>query len=309
MDNLPDICVMLSSYNGGEFIREQVDSILAQKNVNVKLLIRDDGSTDNTISILQEYQKCCDNITLILGENIGWKNSFMQLIMLAPDADYYSFADQDDVWMQNKLLWAVNEISKEVNETIVLYGSNVWVTDSNLNVIGTYCHKNFDFQNRPLIQKYDLCCMPGGLTYVFTPELKKLMKKWCPSGDFGHDAICYFLALSFGKIIYDQRPSVLYRQHGNNQIGAPGNFAWWFNKKLNTLFGPCIPFKSYWAKKIKKIYPEIEEKAEKLEILNLFEAYPISLRVKFRLIFRSDLYRRNIIDTIMLYMKILMNKW
>ena len=86
--------VLLSTYNGEKYLKEQLDSIIAQKGVDVHILARDDGSKDDTIKILEGYE----NIDIIKGSNIGVCKSFFELINKSGEYDYYSFADQDDVW-------------------------------------------------------------------------------------------------------------------------------------------------------------------------------------------------------------------
>ncbi|WP_276834352.1 glycosyltransferase, partial [Massilicoli timonensis] len=103
------ILVLLSAYNGEKYISAQIESILYQKTEHqVDLLIRDDGSNDDTLNILQEYEtKYPDRIKVVEGENIGYNKSFFWLIQEANGYDYYSLSDQDDVWLDNKLDIAV----------------------------------------------------------------------------------------------------------------------------------------------------------------------------------------------------------
>ena len=103
------ILVLLSAYNGEKYISAQIESILHQKiEHQVDLLIRDDGSNDDTLNILQEYEtKYPDRIKVVEGKNIGYIKSFFWLIQEANGYDYYSLSDQDDVWLDNKLDIAV----------------------------------------------------------------------------------------------------------------------------------------------------------------------------------------------------------
>lgn len=89
------VTVLMSSYNGEEYIREQIESVLSQENVNVNLLIRDEGSTDSTVDILKNYED--DRISYYVGENFGAARSFFELIYdCSLDSDYYALCDQDD---------------------------------------------------------------------------------------------------------------------------------------------------------------------------------------------------------------------
>lgn len=105
--------VLLSTYNGETYLAEQLDSILAQKEVNVKLLIRDDGSIDETTEILRTYASVHENIRYFCGENCGVVASYFRLFECAdPEVDFYAFADQDDVWDADKLSIACQKLEE-----------------------------------------------------------------------------------------------------------------------------------------------------------------------------------------------------
>lgn len=87
------VTVIMSSYNGSSFIERQIKSIYNQKDVSINCFIRDDGSSDNTLQILTELQKEYANLSFIVGDNVGWEKSFLIALSLAPQADYYAFAD------------------------------------------------------------------------------------------------------------------------------------------------------------------------------------------------------------------------
>ena len=94
--------ILMSTYNGEKYIEEQIQSILNQEEVIIKLYIRDDGSTDNTVKIIESFNK--ENIVLFKMSNIGWKKSSLELTKLVEyhDDEYYAFSDQDDVWKKIK---------------------------------------------------------------------------------------------------------------------------------------------------------------------------------------------------------------
>ena len=98
------VAILMSTYNGEKYLDEQIGSILAQEGVDVTLYIRDDGSSDRTAEIIKYYCKRYHNVSFTQGENLGVGNSFMQLVYDAKDVyDYYAFADQDDIWLRDKL--------------------------------------------------------------------------------------------------------------------------------------------------------------------------------------------------------------
>lgn len=102
-----NVAVLMSTYNGEKYIKEQIESILGQENVSVEIFIRDDGSIDHTVDIVEKY----DNINIIRGENIGVGNSFMELVYKVPNSfEFYAFADQDDIWLNNKMEKGIEKI-------------------------------------------------------------------------------------------------------------------------------------------------------------------------------------------------------
>ena len=130
---MKSVLVVMSAYNGEKYIQEQIDSILAQENVQVKLIIRDDGSVDNTLDIIKKNSANHNNVEYIAGENIGYKRSFYNTLTDSPDTyDYYAFSDQDDVWDKSKLIRAVEMLENESND-IKMYASALRVVDQNLN--------------------------------------------------------------------------------------------------------------------------------------------------------------------------------
>lgn len=206
------IAVLMSTYNGEKFLREQIDSILTQKDTEVLLIVRDDGSSDGTVKVLKEYG---DKITLFEGKNIGFRKSFMWLLDNAPEADYYAFADQDDVWEKDKLITAVKKIKAEDNGSPLMYTSALTCVDENLNYLRkqSFPGLKLNFYSEVVRHRF------AGCTYVINQRLKEI----CMGGSkaeeliYGHDGfVCVMCWLSGGKIIYDQDSHIKFRRHGDN---------------------------------------------------------------------------------------------
>lgn len=215
-----EIVVLMSTYNGEKYIKEQLNSILAQT-YPAHVLIRDDGSKDETVNIIEDYIAAGADINLIKGQNLGVKGSFFELIKLAPEADYYSFADQDDVWLEDKLEAAVTmlqaeECSKGTNVPL-LYCSNTNLVDADLNLI-TRENKN----PRPSFGNALVENICTGCTAVANRALLGKIKENVPDPDkiIMHDWWLYLIAEAFGKTVFDDEPHINYRQHGNNEWGA-----------------------------------------------------------------------------------------
>lgn len=125
-----NILVLMSTYNGEKYLKEQIDSILAQKNVEVTIRVRDDGSTDGTIRILEEYQKC-GKLNWYSSTNMGPAKSFLDLVYNAPlKYDYYAFCDQDDYWKEDKLYKAIERL-EHFDDKPALYHCELEIVDEN----------------------------------------------------------------------------------------------------------------------------------------------------------------------------------
>ena len=133
----PKILVLMATYNGGKYLREQLDSVFLQKNVDITVLVRDDGSIDNTCAILDEYSKRY-NLIWYSGQHLNVANGFYNLMEEAVkmDFDYFAFCDQDDVWDTDKLSIGVSAICS-FNEP-ALYYCGQRLADGNLNFIANH---------------------------------------------------------------------------------------------------------------------------------------------------------------------------
>ena len=217
---MKEVQVLLSSYNGEKYIREQLDSILAQENVAVKLLVRDDGSTDKTVEILKAYEEANDNIRVLYVENLGVIHSFFTLIEEAEEAEFTAFADQDDVWLPEKLFRAVSALEEQKSELPLVYCSAKQLVDEQLNPLSQALHYNNvrpDFGNA-LVEN-----MCTGCTCVINREMLQLLKGRTPDFTVMHDFWIYLVGSCFGRVLYDQESYILYRQHSGNELGAASN--------------------------------------------------------------------------------------
>lgn len=221
MNPRPKILVMLSSYNGERYLARQLDSILGQTDVEVTILIRDDGSSDGTRDILVDYAGKYERIKVLQAQNIGWADSFAELMRIAErdyfnQVDYFAFADQDDFWFPEKLHTACGVLAKEVRPA--LYHSNVWLADREL-VKGDLL-----FDERNGMHTFQTALIDAGIlgcTEVMNKTLLKLSNlllrdKKIPS----HDRMVLLIAHLLGEVVYDNTAHMLYRQHGHNACGG-----------------------------------------------------------------------------------------
>lgn len=214
------VCVLLAVYNGERYLKEQIDSILKQKGVEVFLLIRDDGSKDNSHTILKEYEKL-NNVEVIYGKNVGCADSFRGLLEAAynklSDVDYFAFSDQDDVWLPEKLSVACSVVEKMDETKPCVYCSNVLAVDAQLQAIGLRWKPEQTFINKA---QSLVCSMAHGCTMLFNRKVVELFHKYPPRKLVLHDLWVMNMCMFLGDVYYDPKSYILYRQHGNNVLGA-----------------------------------------------------------------------------------------
>lgn len=221
MEKLPRVVVIMSTYNGEKYLDVQIESILSQKDVDVTLHIYDDVSKDNTVSIAKQYEEKFTNVFVHVNEaNKNFTYNFLDALFSFKDNqeyDYYAFADQDDYWLDDKLITGIKQI--EQKGKCSLYCSNLKVVNENLEYGGKNITK-LNYVNK----HYDEACrnMVTGCTIIMDKEFKNLATKHYPENIYCHDYWLGILAnyCKDANFIRDNCPDrILYRQHGNNQIG------------------------------------------------------------------------------------------
>lgn len=293
--------VLMSTYNGEKYIREQLDSILAQTYSEVKILIRDDGSKDKTVTILKEYAEKYKNITYYEGNNIGVIQSFLQLLKDSDDsAEYYAFADQDDVWLPEKIERAVEKIKNSKKTSPILYCSDLYVTDAELNII-----KRDDKRPRPSFGNALVENICTGCTAVMNHSLRNVINQTRPTNIVMHDWWFYLIASLKGEVLYDNTPHMYYRQHGKNEWGTK-------LKKINVLEYRMQQL----GKKRGYIYRQNEElfinfkdiNSEKKGLLELVQNSEKGVLGKIRLVLNQELYRTKKEDDLVYRIAVLLGK-
>lgn len=215
------VLVLLSSYNGEKYIEEQIRSILAQKDVKVDILVRDDCSSDGTLDIINRYPKH-GALTWYTGKNLGVAHSFMDLVKNAKmNYDFYAFSDQDDVWKDDKLIRAVSTLDKNDISSPQLYCANYKLVDKGLKAIyNNKIHLTTTSFGSSIV--FSNCT---GCTMVFNNCLLRMLKKCTPKNIIMHDDWVHKVCLAIGgSVYYDNSEVLLYRQHENNVDGGIHSF-------------------------------------------------------------------------------------
>ena len=237
MNDQVSIYILMTSYNGEKFIRQQLESIFSQTFKNWQLIISDDGSTDKTKEIILEYQKIWGGkIQLRNGPQKGFAENFLSL---ACDknlvSDFYAFCDQDDVWLPQKLEVAIKQISNASlnNEPYLYCGRTVYVDEQSIAIGQSILFKQPPSFDNALVQS-----IAGGNTMIFNRSSKLVIETVGMVPTPSHDWWLYLLISGVGgKVFYEPTAFVFYRQHRSSIVGENTSFLNKFQRLLRLLNG------------------------------------------------------------------------
>lgn len=288
--------ILLSTYNGDQYLKEQIESILGQEDVITDILARDDGSNDFSISILNSY-----GIKFFQGKNMGAKDSFLELIMKTDATnEFYAFCDQDDIWDKNKLKVAV-EYLDDYKNTPALYFCERKVLIENEIVEYTKMNELLDYHC--LLFK----SVAAGCTIVINREMLLLLRKYYPKHIAMHDSWMIIICSLFGKIIYDEIPHINYRIHENNAVGIISKKKLWIKRIRNMI--KLESYRSYTAYDILQGYSEyLENQKDKLDFLVNISQVRGSMHARIPLIFSRYRYSKHKLDDLAIRIQIFLGR-
>ena len=233
--------IVLSTYNGAKFLAEQLESIQKQTFTDWQLLIRDDGSTDETPQIIQQFATSDKRIKFINAdnrENFGVIKNFFTLVKFEL-ADYYFFSDQDDVWLPNKMATMLDEAQKYDQAKPLMVYMDLSVVDQNLVVTQpSMIQSQSHHANTTLLPELTENTVTGGVSMIN----QALASRWQSTEQIiMHDWYLALLATAIGELVYIDQPGELYRQHENNVLGART-----LRKRLKKWLNPMQAVYKYW---------------------------------------------------------------
>lgn len=214
------VVILLATLNGADYLLEQLQSYCDQSHSNWELLVSDDGSTDQTLEIVDAFAKSVpQRVTALQGAKSGFWRNFLSLIQRSEtEGDFFAFSDQDDIWFADKLAKAVAWLAAIPDDVPAVYFTRTALVQRNGKLVGfsPLFTKPSSFQNA-LVQN-----IGGGNTMVFNRAAKSVLA--CTPSDItliSHDWWTYQVVTGAGGIArYDPWPSVKYRQHGHNLVGS-----------------------------------------------------------------------------------------
>ena len=233
--------ILMSTYNGQQFLAEQIRSIQEQSYTDWTLFIRDDGSSDNTKEILKDFERQDSRIYLIdsdKSDNLGVIKSFHKLVN-HDRADYYFFSDQDDVWLPNKLELSLKEAQNYLADLPLMVYMDLKVVNQDLKIMTESMVKSQSHHaNTELVQELTENTVTGGVAMIN----HALAEMWQETDDIlMHDWYLALLASAFGNLVFIDQPGELYRQHSDNVLGART-----LSKRFKKWIRPHILFAVYW---------------------------------------------------------------
>jgi len=217
----PSVAILMCTYDGEDFLEEQLDSIQNQDYKNWTLFVNDDGSKDSTLKILKAYQKKwgVKKLHIRKGPKKGFCQNFLQIICDKKiNADLYFLSDQDDVWMSHKLSHTLQKISKlDATQPYLYCARTTYVSSDAKKILG----QSDLFLKPPSFKNAIIQSLAGGNTMAYNNCLKDVVQKYPRASVVSHDWWLYILnELKGGQTLYDTESTILYRQHARSLIGA-----------------------------------------------------------------------------------------
>lgn len=305
--------ILLSTYNGEKYLPEQLDSLLKQTYQNIAIYVRDDGSKDNTLSILEEYQNQCNTKEdgpqiVILKEdkpvNLGYMESFWTLLRKCEKADYYAFCDQDDVWLPEKVERGVTAMEKEKADIPLLYSSGFVYCNENMEIMGYPAQISV-----PVEFKDVLFYTPAyGFTVMINNRLRDRAFAAASLVNMPHDGWCQKIAASMGKFIYDGTVTAKYRRHASTVTYADSQKLKLMIKWLkHEIFGSGM---EEYYRVLRHFHEEYERElsSEDRERLQVFMKKENTVRLYLKRVFWKERLRPSLGGEIALRIGFLLNK-
>jgi glycosyltransferase involved in cell wall biosynthesis len=303
IDEAHQVTVLMSTYNGSQFLQAQLNSLYEQTYPNIRILVRDDGSTDTTRDLLAA--ECAKGAIEQLDSdgNLGATGSFFTLLHHAAQTDtaYIAFCDQDDVWQADKIERAVSLLAA-VTDVPALYCSRLEIVDEQLHILELSLKPQKIGFGNALVENIAVGC-----TMVLNRKaIDLLCQQALPHHVYVHDWWCYLVISCFGEIIFDDEARIKYRQHSSNVIGVATNHLGVLKRKFARLFNArlwiseqAIAFDHLFANRL----PSAEA-----ELLTLLIKAKSSFFARLRLAVSPKVWRQKSVDNLILHLVILMNR-
>jgi glycosyltransferase involved in cell wall biosynthesis len=283
--------VLLSTHNGERYIATQLASILSQLHTDIRVVVRDDASTDRTVALVQAIADEDRRVRIVAGPRLGWAGSFMALLALSGEARWLAFSDQDDVWLPDKLTRAVAALAPLDDDRPALYGSAMLhVTDELRWLSVTRPPRRVSFENA-LVQN-----VVAGCTMVFNRAARALCLERVPPPAV-HDWWLYLITTALGTVIFDEAVTVLHRVHAGNATAVP-LWGYWLRRVTTHLKLPPDRRPSRLVRDFYETYSDRLNDQQRAMVEELLALHGVSWLSRARYARRSPLYRQSAVDDV-----------
>lgn len=297
------VSILMAVYNGEKYLSQQIESILAQTFSQWKLIICDDCSSDNSFDIIRKYSEMYPDKIFARRNDAptgSAQANFMSMLKFS-DGEYTMFADQDDVWLPDKISLTLNEMRKieqcEGNIPVLVH-TDMTVVDAELNQIShsfmKYCRFN---PNKRALNNLIVQNNISGCTMMINRQLLELVEETPPGDIMMHDWWLGLAASAFGKIDYIDKPTSLYRQHTANQLGAIRKTPRYYTNRIKDVFrrstGTSTVTTLIQAENFLKHYNE-KLSEENRRIVSAYAAFPnVNIFQRWRSLIKYKLWKQN----------------
>jgi glycosyltransferase involved in cell wall biosynthesis len=302
------VAILLATYNGAQFLAEQLDSIERQTHSNWRVFASDDGSSDGTQAILVAYRGRwgTNRLRISHGPRRGHSANFLSLVQdAAIEGNYYAFCDQDDVWLEDKLERAVHAIELVEEQKPALYGSRtVYINQQGLTIGESSFFKRPASLENAMVQS-----IAGGNTMVINNKSRRLLNFMSDNDiNYSHDWATYILVTACGGIVhFDQVPCVKYRQHDNNLLGGNNKILGRLNRICLLLKGRFRKFSEEHIRALNKIRCELTNEAV-LRLDQFISMRDASLINRIRLFRKGGFYRQTPLGNLGIWFAVIFKK-
>nr|WP_298139521.1 glycosyltransferase family 2 protein [uncultured Pseudomonas sp.] len=303
----PKVAILLSTHNGARYLAQQLDSIINQSYPHWQLAVSDDGSCDGTLDILLEYQRRLgrDRLTIKPGPCLGFHANFLSLVLdEAIAADAYAYCDQDDLWHPDRLERGLEWLARARSGLPALYCGRTHLVDER----GKHLGQSPLFDRPPTFTNSLVQSLAGGNTMLFNHAARDLLIDAGPLPIISHDWWTYMLVSGAGgQVYYDKTPSIDYRQHGGNLIGANSNLGDRLYRLRRMFAGHFKQWNDINIESLRRCQHLLTEQHREV-LLTFAKARKNSLLSRCRGVMSSGVYRQTLLGNLGLVIAILLGK-
>lgn len=298
-------CVLMSTYNGSSFVREQLESLAAQVGCGLELIVRDDGSRDDTLDKIRSFAAASPlPISVKAGANLGVTASFLSLLAEAPEGHAaYFFCDQDDIWAKDKVRRALDALAALPADAPAMYACRLRFVSGDRVAMGlSQVPRHVGLQNA-LVEN-----VATGCTVALNPAARRVVCEHMPASAIMHDWWCYLVVSALGRVVFDPDPLIDYRQHGGNAVGVQqqGRLAVRLAKRLRRR--PSTVTRSGQAAEFLRLYGDAMTQ-ENRQLVEAFVAGKQSLKRRLGLLGARKLRRNSWSDQLLLSAQLAFNDY